>query len=102
MKEINKAEADIDIILLLIPLALGVFAAFLVSPYWGYFSICFVGALGVWELVSKMRTGRTLTQRFKAVMKTENKWKAIFLIFSLDLFFIYLNVHLLLSIGIFK
>ena len=97
----SKGETDIDVLILLTTVALAGFSLFMVSPAWGFFGICFIGSLGIWEFVSKVRTGKSLTQRFKALMRDPKKrWKAILAVVALDLFFIYLNLHLLCTKGI--
>lgn len=98
----RRAETDVDVVILVGTLGIVLLALFLLSPFWGYFGLSFIAALGTWEAISKIRSGRTLTQRFKRVMASDKRWIAVFAITALDIFFIYLNIHLLLSIGIFR
>lgn len=91
----NQGESRIDLSILIGSLGLAIGACFLLSSFWGFFCVSFVMALGVWELISVIRSKRTLTQRFRQVMK-DNPLKAWIAIVALDLFFIYLNFHLLM------
>jgi hypothetical protein len=92
---------DLDILFLLISLAIGILGLFMLSVAWGMFGLCFAACLGIWEAVSKIRTGRTLTQRFKKLLK-DNSWKAYAAIIGLNIFWICLMIHLLRNGGLWK
>ena len=55
---------DAIIAVLAVLLFVGLFA--LVSPYWAWLWGSIATILAFWELVSKLRTGKTLSQRFFA------------------------------------
>lgn len=88
----------LDVIILLATLAFAVFCGYLVSPAWGHFLLSLSAILGIWELIAKIRTGRTLTQKFRKVMQ-EKPLIAWLLIIGLNLFIAYLNFHLLAGKG---
>lgn len=91
-------NSTLDVIILLVTLGFAVFCGYMVSAGWGHFFLSLSAALGIWELVSKMRTGRTLTQRFRKVMK-EKPLLAWGLIIAINIFILYLNYHLLAGKG---
>jgi len=97
----NKGNIDWDIIILLASLGIAVAGLFCLSPAWGFFGVCFASVLGIWEAVSKIRTGKTLTQRFKKLL-AEHSWKAYAGIIGLNTFWIALMIHLLHKGGLWK
>ena len=94
-------ETDIDLIILMVTIILAVISLFVLDVYWGWFGLCFATALGIWELIRKLRKDQTLTQKFRYMMENHPA-QAWFAIISLNLFFIYLNFHLLAKFGIWK
>lgn len=88
----------LDVVILVGLLGMLVLSGYLLSPAWGFFLTTLAAALGTWEIVSSVRTGRTLTQRFRKVLQDDPK-KAWFFIISLVAFFSYLTFHLLVGKG---
>jgi len=91
-------NSTLDVIILVLALGMAVMGGYLVSPAWGFFLTSLAAALGVWEIIAKVRTGRTLTQKFRKVMREKPLIAWGFLI-ALNLFIIYLNYHLLAGRG---
>jgi len=94
----NKKLADIIDVGFLILLAINVcVSAFLFNFWWG---VTFTGItiwLGCTETGSKIRQKLTLTQKFK---RSEWDWKKIYFFVSLQVFWAYLNLHLILKFWI--
>ena len=61
---------DVLVILLVLGLFVGLF--WMVSPYWGYLWLTIAAVLALWEAIAKIRTGKTLSQRYWAW--TAPKW----------------------------
>ena len=89
-----KKESILDIALLVLPIAGGIlFTAFTGQWYWFAFLLVFASGLGAVEIVTKLTSGKTLTQQFAKWKKANRRQATVFLLI-LWAFFIYLTVHL--------
>ena len=91
----NKRLWDIiDLAILITPIVIAdVYAWYIHQAGWGFFFLGFGLWLGICEIISKIKSGKTLTQNMKRLWR-EERGKALILLGSISFFFIYLILHL--------
>ena len=96
----TKKWADILDVGILVLLAINLLVSAYLFNLW--VGIMFTGCtvwVGFSEIGSKVRQGLTITQETK---QAEWNWKKFYLIFSMNAFWFYLNLHLVMKVWIWK